>query len=838
MNDILFGNNNQTAIKRLAKKSYYSNKRRNFFVTLALILTAFMITSVFSLGSSYFETFQMQQIRSMGTTADVAITCLSESQAEELKHSDLVSVIGISQRLGSIDTTEMDDALLGLIWIDGTEWEQHRIPTISDVNGDYPQAENEVMLPTWALNEMGISNPQLGMDISFSYQLGNNYQYVTGEFILSGYYTDYSTFRVGNRGSVYVSEIFADKTGLSFGDISSGMITLADDSDVGRSCKKLKNEIGFTEKQTFEIVPFAQSNTTPIIFAVAFVIAFVIISGYLLIYNILYISISKDTRFYGQLKTIGATKRQIKKIVRWQIIRTFVIGVPIGLVAGAIVSLVIVPFAMNMMYSSNYELGTRVSFSPLIFIGAAVFTLLTGIIGSMKPAKIAGSISPISASRYTDVTAKATKKRKGHRIKLTRMALNNIFRNPKSAILTFSSLFLGLNLFLISSGLFSSLIPENYISQWGESDFALTYSIHEEENLLTEKILTEIKAIDDIENVRVTYSASPKTIMSVSYNQEVFGKYIDSLNGVSGLDFSDAETLKNYTDNFFSGVYGIDERYVEELNKTLERPIDLTAFENGEIVLLSAMTDNEGNPLIQSGQSITVIGENGEHAFTVADGFLDADFQSGRGIMRGTAPNLYISRQALKMLSSETKIIRIAFDTINSGNDEKVLSEIQAITASSSGIDILSRYERSQEMREYLFTSRILATGLSSVFLLIGVMNFINTMVVSVNTRRHEFATLESIGMTKKQIRTVLLFEGGYYWIISFLLLSTLGTGIYIPIYLAFEQVASYAVFSYPIFPLSVVGLIILLICLVTPIITFRVDIKESVIERLRQDLI
>ena len=112
MDDILFGNNNQATINRLAKRSYRANKQRNVFVTIALFLTAFMITSVFSLGCSYFETYQMQQIRAMGTTADVAITSLSEEQYEELSQSGLVSVVGVSQRLGSIDTSGMDDALL------------------------------------------------------------------------------------------------------------------------------------------------------------------------------------------------------------------------------------------------------------------------------------------------------------------------------------------------------------------------------------------------------------------------------------------------------------------------------------------------------------------------------------------------------------------------------------------------------------------------------------------------------------------------------------------------------------------------------------------------------
>lgn len=543
-----------------------------------------------------------------------------------------------------------------------------------------------------------------------------------------------------------------------------------------------------------------------------------------------------DRQYIKTVYGIGTTKRQIKRIVRSQIFRTAVIGIPSGLIVGGIVSLGLVPFAMNMMYSSDTDLGEIVSFSPIIFAGAAIFTFFTAIIGSMKPAKIAASISPVAASRYTEANTRSYRDHKSHRTKLSRMARDNIFRNPKSAFLTFASLFLGLILFLVSAGLLSSLSPDNFVNQWGESDFALTYSISEEGNLLSDEMLQQIETMQGIENLRVTYSASPWPTMDVIYDENVFGKYIDSLDGISGLDFSNAETRKNYTDNFWSGVYGIDSRYIEELNKTLDKPIDLTAFEKGELVVLSAMTDDEGNLLIQPGQAITVVGESGEQVFTVATGFLDADFQNGRGNERGTAPDLYISEQAIEKLSGETKIFRIAFDTIDSSYDKGIMEQLQSITASSPGITILSRYEKQQEMAGYLLTSRIIAAGLSAVFLLIGIMNFINTMVVSVNTRKHEFATLESIGMTKKQIRNVLLWEGGYYWSISFLLLATLGTAIYIPIYSAFRRMVPYAAFHYPVISLLVVAAIVLLVCLATPVITFMQNVKQSVVERLRQN--
>ena len=832
MNVFLFGNKSQNSIKSLAKKTYHANKQRNLFIIFALTLTTFMLTSVFSLGFSFFETYQMQQIRSMGTTADVAITNLTEKQVEELNHSNLVSVIGLNQRLGSINTADMGNAKLGLTWIDEEEWKQHRLPTISNVNGAYPQAENEVMLPLWALSEMGITDPQLGMKITFPYRLENSNQYITKEFVLSGYYTDYMTSRVGMRGSIYVSQIFAGNAGLPFDCITSAMITFEGNEAVEHSCERLKTEIEFSENQSFEIVPSSNQNATSLMIAIAFVVIVIMLSGYLLIYNIFYISIVKDTRFYGQLKTIGTTKRQIKKIVRWQMLKTAITGIPVGLLAGSVVSLLVVPFALNMMYTDNGELGTKISFSPIIFIGATIFTLITAFMGSMKPAKIAGSISPITASRYAGIVAKTKDQRKSHRIKLWRMALNNIFRNPKSAVLTFGSLFLGLFLFLISTGLLSSLTPENFVSQWGESDFALTCSLHENDAPISEEIFERIKTMEGIENIRLTYSAFPKATARIFYDEDVFGRYVNSLNGLSGLDFSDPQILKNYTDNFFSGVYGIDIAYVEDLNKTLDHPIDLVAFENGEIVLLPDLKDSEGNVLFQAGQTITLLVDSTEHTFTIADGFLDSDFQTASGILRGTAPNLYLSQQALKAIFPETKIFRIDFDTADSSKDKQVLEELQTMLASSSKVRILSRYEKYKEMDEYLFTSQVLATGLSTVFCLIGIMNFVNTMVVSVNNRRHEFAVLESIGMTKKQIQTVLLYEGGYYWLISFLLIVTLGTGIYIPLYTAFKQVAYYAAFSYPFTQILAVAVVVLLICLAVPVITFKIDIKKTVIDK------
>lgn len=240
----------------------------------------------------------------------------------------------------------------------------------------------------------------------------------------------------------------------------------------------------------------------------------------------------------------------------------------------------------------------------------------------------------------------------------------------------------------------------------------------------------------------------------------------------------------------------------------------MAAFEQGDIVLLSKMVGDDKNDLIQPGQEITIQTQNGQHSFIVANGFLDADFQAGRGNERGTGPDLYISQAALQELFPQHKVFRVAFDT-DGQQDESILQKLKRITASHSDIDIMSRYERREEMRDYLVTANVLGTGLSVILLLVGVINFINTMIVNVSTRRYELAILESVGMTKRQIKRMLSMEGCCYWGVTISLVATVGTMIYIVLYMIFRQVVPYAVFFYPFIPLALVAGLLLLICFV-----------------------
>ena len=106
----------------------------------------------------------------------------------------------------------------------------------------------------------------------------------------------------------------------------------------------------------------------------------ILISGYLFVYNTLYISVSKDIRYYGQLKTVGMTSVQLKRMVYLQALWNSCIGIPVGMVLGVLVSAGIVPMAVRLMDPSMSEMKI-VTVHPLIYIGAALFSAATVIAG-------------------------------------------------------------------------------------------------------------------------------------------------------------------------------------------------------------------------------------------------------------------------------------------------------------------------------------------------------------------------------------------------------------------------------------------------------------------------
>ena len=133
-----------------------------------------------------------------------------------------------------------------------------------------------------------------------------------------------------------------------------------------------------------------KSSSGSVIAMVILLVFFIIGSGYLLIYNVLYISISKDTRFYGLMKTLGTTQKQIKSLVKNQAVKFACIGIPIGILLATAVSFGIVPFVLNEGFEQGKSMmDAEVFFHPSIYILSILFSAVTVWIACNAPAKAA-----------------------------------------------------------------------------------------------------------------------------------------------------------------------------------------------------------------------------------------------------------------------------------------------------------------------------------------------------------------------------------------------------------------------------------------------------------------
>lgn len=142
--------------------------------------------------------------------------------------------------------------------------------------------------------------------------------------------------------------------------------------------------------------------------------------------------------------------------------------------------------------------------------------------------------------------------------------------------------------------------------------------------------------------------------------------------------------------------------------------------------------------------------------------------------------------------------------------------------------------EMISDFKSSMTSMNVLTAGISIILILIGVINFINVMLTGVFTRRQELAVMESVGMTKKQIRKMLMFEGVYYGTITIGLILTLGNAIVYAVARLAQKTADYAVFNYPWELMIGIAVVILAICMLVPAAVYRTLSKESVTERLR----
>lgn len=837
-------NNNQMVLKRISSRAMKHNRIRNVFTVLAIFLTTFMFTAVFSIGFSLGKNINTMMIRRQGTKSSITLahpTKEQRFQAEKCKHLNAAGLIIHTYRA---ESPENPEAFIALDYYDTEEFQKNYLPAVSDVKGGYPSSENEIMLSLSALEALNIESPSKGMKITLN--INNTPQ----SFFLSGWFTDYSFSSNGFQG--FVSEEYTKSNHFSMEH--DGILSIS--AKAGSQAKlkqELENSLTLTDGQTIEgqydVQNETGSTTTVIIVSVGLIALIIVFSGYLLIYNVMYISVTKDIRFYGMLKTIGTSPKQIKSIVKQQAFCLCTIGIPLGAIVGTLVSFAAVPFALELFAAgSNSIMPKDICFHPLIYVATILFGIFTVALGCRKPSKLAGKVSPVEALKYNGQnTNKIKPKTSTDGGKLYKMAYRNVFREKKRAILVFTSLFMGTMAFLATNTFISSMKLENYVKYYLPDDFTIYTSTEDStENIDAKqnpalvdaavKLGEDISKIEGITSLSINRTADTK----ITFDENIFRPFIE----LAAPDEAAVQSMiETYKENPYSApVIGVDSYMIKQYNQNAKQKIDINRFENGEICFIGYVNSQKESDMIK-GKTITLTDKTSGKTVDLEIGACpsreDSNAINSINIgyywkLAGAPDCILVSQKVIDQLTDTPSIDNIIINC-EPKSEASVNAKIKQLTKTNpSVIRVTIKSEQMAEFTTSMASMNVLTAGISIILILIGIINFINVMLTGVFTRKTELAVMESVGMTKKQIQKMLMLEGLYYGIITVGLIFTVGNAVCLWVAKLAKQIADYAVFHYPWALILSISLVIMLICIVVPTVVYHVLSKESITQRLR----
>ena len=196
---------------------------------------------------------------------------------------------------------------------------------------------------------------------------------------------------------------------------------------------------------------------------------------------------------------------------------------------------------------------------------------------------------------------------------------------------------------------------------------------------------------------------------------------------------------------------------------------------------------------------------------------------------------IYVSEAGMERLTKTPIISAIGVDIKDMNQVEQIASELQALngTLTKQEWSYKSPIGMMEEYNQVTYSMNLMGNGAAVLLIVVGLINFINVMLTGVVARKNEFAVMESIGTSKKQIKKILTLEGGIYALVTTVLIMTLGNAFLLLVADAVPHMADYAKFEYPFALVICLIFAIFIICLSVPAIVYRAVSKETVIERL-----
>ena len=861
--------NEKKIMKEMVQGNLKVHRKRNLLLVLAITLTTILFTSVLEIGFGGMQSIQETQLKLSGMKADAELRFLDKEQFQKVQNSDLFESVG-----GRVPIALMEGETKRPIEIDYLDKAGMEAYYLSLEEGKMPEDEKEVLLSVQALEELGIKK-EVGSHVPVSFTLrGQEYNF---DMRLSGWY----------KGGPKVNFLIVSETFLEHNpevsentyDIDKEIlgtyyasVCVKNTGNIEQNLKEYAESLGAQTENAdgnnyvnVAVNPmlYSEDGNTGVGLSIVFFGALFILCGYLLIYNIFDIGVMQDIQEFGIMKTIGMTGKQIKRLMRRQMLLLSLIGIPIGLVVGYGLGALLLPVILKNWEYSEEELTIVQSVHPAIFILTVFFVLITVFLSMRRPSKRAAKYSAIETAKYTEVKKKTAEK-DIHSIK--NIARSNLQRNRKRTVLVFTSLILSVvfvnSLWIISN----SFDEEKYVNVQMRRDYLVASTDTLNPSIgyvkpsasLNEEAIQELEKNAMIKNGTKLYkNAIDASVynfdISFDWGVEVIDVKIPSIE-IDGVITNSATT--NYgtltlgkDKKPICNVCGISENFLGKI-EILEGEKNIISIKeklkSGDYILVGIRANDNGKP---STDGIEISPKVGDVVTIYKDGkplkevevlsqilVIDSEQISGGSSTGGgtiLGPWFYLSEGLFKELYGEGNLVNYSFDADE--NDAPAVNRmLQDISEKFTNVGFETTEQRHSEIENYKMLVRILCVLIGGILGVIGIVNLVNIIFTNLIVRNREFATFRSIGATKKQLRELIIRESvGYVFyaaiggfILATLISMTAVRGICSSIWLF--------TFQFTLFPAATIIVLYLIISIIASEVGIYLWEKGSITEHLR----
>ncbi|MCC0632940.1 ABC transporter permease [Clostridioides sp. ZZV15-6388] len=727
----MFKNNNGAFIRKIALNDLKINKLK-FFLSgiIIMISTCLLLTTALV---SYNGSMDLVN----ASPYHARYQSVNEKSKNILQQNKNFSSVGVYKLLGN---KIKSDYRMSMIYADNTAIE---LLNFKLLKGTIPTNKYEIAISEKYLHELGL-NKDLGDSITLKYRDNITNKEIQSNFIIVGFVENYYQDNAKQYYTVvsndYLKNVASTPLQIKSNNFDEATPNTVDvlvrlsKENLEKSPTSIKtqlNEIGSSlniKKHNIYLNDnYIESNLidSEQVITVLIVGVIILFSSLFVIYSIFYISVVNSVQMYAKLKALGMTSLQLKKIIYLQGNILSIIFIPIGIISSCIITYIIQPLAWQM----TTDLFITVVLSIVIF--------LTVRISLNKPARIISKTSAIEAMQYTEIKFRNKIKTLNH-INIKNLALKNIEANRKKNLIALISLSISGILFISIASLANSIdfnkqmsqtfvYNENYIIGNKIDNLYERITQIQQNNPFTNTLKNEINSIYGVQKVIESKGIKCEVIDPSIKDED--GSKVTTL--IEGITPELAKSFQKYIVNGKIDYNQLDSNsLIVNKHKTKSYGVDLKI---GRTITFNIFS---GNDIIKRQMKIVGIIDNSNTGcmFFTSDKALDK--------ITPYNTNLHFSILSDKKYSKEV--------------EEKLLNIIQ----NNSNL-ILYSYDNDYKMLTRAFKYMIIAAyvfvGLISCF---GILNMTNILVNSVLIRKKEFALLQAVGMTKKQLHKMLYREG------------------------------------------------------------------------------